>query len=82
VVTIILILGLGAMACCSLLVLALARVAARADERDEEILARRLPGAGASRTESYAGLALAHSTIAAEPSITVPSSSSRVGYVP
>jgi hypothetical protein len=79
-VTIIIISGLTAMTFCALMVLALSRVAARADEDLDEIVVRRL-GASAAREqhESYAGLALAHATISPEPSITVPSSRSSVG---
>ncbi len=79
VLTIILILGLGAMAFCSVLALALSRVAAHADEDDEEFVARRLSGRDPGRCQSYAGLARAHSTISPEPSITVPPSSVKVG---
>jgi hypothetical protein len=79
VLTIILILGFGAIAFCAVLVLALARVAAGADERYEEIVARRITGRGTPHNESYAGLALAQRAISAEPSITVPSSRRSVG---
>jgi hypothetical protein len=68
----ILILGLGAMAFCSVLVLALAQVAASADEHDDEIIARRLSAPRGARNENYAGLALAASTIAEDPSSTAP----------
>jgi len=77
--TIILILGLGAMAFCAVLVLALTRVAASADEDLDEIVARRISRSRIPRNESYAGLARAQSTISAEPSITVPSPRRSVG---
>jgi len=79
VLTIILILGCGALAFCAVLVLALSRVAANADEQSQEIVARRMYGSRVPRNESYAGLTRAHSTISAEPSITVPSSRRSVG---
>ncbi len=74
-VSIIIILVFAAMSFCVLLVLALARVAARADERDEEVLARRLHRRGGAHNENYAGLAPGHSAISPEPSMTVPSTS-------
>jgi hypothetical protein len=76
VLTIILILGLGAIAFCGVLVVALSRVAARADQHDEEILARRLTGSGARHNESYAGLERARPRSSRDRSITVPSSGS------
>lgn len=77
---IIVIAGTAASAFCSLIVVALARVAAQADERLDEIVVRRAgASAVAAQHESYAGFAFAQATISCEPSITVPSSSSSVG---
>ena len=56
-VTIILILGLGASAFCAVLVLALGRVAAGADRELEELAARRRAASGAVQ-EGHAVLAL------------------------
>jgi hypothetical protein len=72
--------GITATMMCALIVLALSRVAARADEELDEIVARRI-GATAARGqhESYAGWAFAQATMSCDPSITVPSSSSNVG---
>ena len=78
--TIILIVGAALMTCGVVMTIAISRAAAHADEELDELLMRRM-GASASRelTESYAGFAPAHSTIALESSITVPSSSTSVG---
>ncbi len=80
VITVILIVGLTVLVSGATLVIAMSRLAARADEELDELLARRL-GAGPARRqhESYAGLAVAQSTISLEPSTTVPSSSTSVG---
>jgi hypothetical protein len=77
---IILVAASTAMAFGSLVVVALAHTAARADDELHDLLARRL-GASAMRVQrdSYAGLAFAQATISPEPSIAVPSSSSSVG---
>jgi hypothetical protein len=61
-------------------VLALARVAAIADEDSERMLAEAAAAnTTAARHQSYAGWEAAQSTIAWESSITEPSSSTRVG---
>jgi hypothetical protein len=75
-IAIILILGLAAMSAIALLIVAMTKVAARADAELDEIYARRLAPAA---NDSYAGLALAQATISCEPSTTVPSSRTNVG---
>jgi hypothetical protein len=79
-VTIIIASALGAIAFTAIFVVALGRAAAHADadlERlfVEQLAARRRGGA----SQSYEGFAWAHSTISCEPSMTVPSSRTRVG---
>jgi hypothetical protein len=60
--------------------IALGRVAARADEEFDSLLAaERASPANTAPRESYAGWARAQSTIARESSITVPSSRTSVG---
>ena len=72
--------GVAVLVSGAIIVLAMARVAARADAELDELLARRLGSAGTSETlESYAGLARAQPAISREPSTTVPSSSRSVG---
>ncbi len=85
--TAILVVALGLIGLGALFALALAKAASRADvlidRQDLRALdLREYPGGGLAtgpRRESYAGLALAQSTIACEPSSTVPSSSRSVG---
>ena len=78
--TIILAAALAAMGLCAVLAVALARAAGLADRDTEQLLAAHPhQDAIAAPRQSYAGLAPAHSTIARESSITVPSSSTSVG---
>jgi hypothetical protein len=78
---------LGVVGFVALLALALGRAAALADEDSDRLLAERRGAAPGRRgrpaagvySQSYAGFSRAHSTIAWEPSITVPSSSTSVG---
>jgi hypothetical protein len=79
-VTIIIASALGAMAFGALLVVALGRVAALADEDADRLLAEHHadPPITAS-AQRYSGFARAQSTIARESSITEPSSRTRVG---
>lgn len=70
--------GIFAMLLSAAVAIALSRAAAVADEETERALAQsRLPPT--QRRDSYAGLAAAQSTIACESSITLPSSSTRIG---
>jgi hypothetical protein len=79
-VTVIVASVLGVMGFGAVLVLALGRVAALADEDSERILAeRRASPSIAAYRQSYAGFAWAQSTIAREPSIADPSSRTSVG---
>jgi hypothetical protein len=74
--------GLAATGFSATLALALARVASRADKDMDELLAQPRPtpqSPPAGLRQNYAGLARAHSTIACESSITVPSSNRSVG---
>jgi hypothetical protein len=79
-VTVIVASTLGVVGFTAVLALALGRAAALADEDSDRLLAERRarPTVGGYR-QSYAGFARAHSTIAWESSITVPSSSTSVG---
>lgn len=72
--------ALSVMGLTLMFVLALGRTAAIADEEVDRMLAQRRerPTVRGYR-QSYAGFARAHSTIARESSITVPSSSTSVG---
>jgi hypothetical protein len=77
---IIVICGVAVFSSGVIMALAMGRVAARADEELDELLARRLGSAAARELrESYAGLAWAQPTISREPSTTVPSSRTNVG---
>jgi hypothetical protein len=77
---IIIVSGFVAMAFGATFVIALGRVAGRADDELDSLLAEERDVAGIILLrESYAGLARAQSTIACESSITVPSSRSSVG---
>jgi hypothetical protein len=79
-VMVIVALGLAAIGFSATLVLALGRVAARADrDMDALLKTRRADPVRTSRRQSYAGLARAHATIACDSSITVPSSNTSVG---
>jgi hypothetical protein len=80
VITIIVICGVAVLASGAIMVLAMGRVAGRADEELDELLAIRL-GATSARElhESYAGLAFAQPVISRDPSTTVPSSRTSVG---
>jgi len=71
---------LGAVGLTTMFALALGRTAAIADEQVDRMLAQRRerPTVRGYR-QSYAGFARAHSTIARESSITVPSSRTNVG---
>ncbi len=78
--TIIVASALGAMGFAAIVVLALGRAAGAADEDAERMLAEhRAKPAIVGYRQSYAGFARAHSTIARESSIAVPSSSTSVG---
>jgi hypothetical protein len=80
VMTIIVICGVAVLASGAIIALAMARVAARADEDLDELLAIRLGAASARELhQSYAGLSVAQPAISREPSMTVPSSRSSVG---
>jgi hypothetical protein len=77
---IIVVLGIAAMALGATFVVALGRVARRADEQIESALARERAAAAVTLLrERYWGLARAHSTMARESSITLPSSRTSVG---
>lgn len=79
-VTIIIASALGALGVSGTLAVALGRVAALADEDADRMLAeRRADPSLTGYSQSYAGFARAHSTIARESSITEPSSSTSVG---
>jgi hypothetical protein len=80
VMTIIVICGVAVLASGAIVALAMARVAARADEDLDELLAIRLGAASARELhQNYAGLSFAQPAISREPSTTVPSSRSSVG---
>jgi hypothetical protein len=77
---IIIVLGIAVMGLGATFAVALGRVAHRADEELESALTEEFGTAAIMLLrDGYAGLALAQSTIARESSITVPSSSTRVG---
>jgi hypothetical protein len=67
------------LALAALVAVALARTAAHADWELEQQLQRQARGEVEAPRGGYARLAAAHSAIAAEPSMTVPSSSTSVG---
>jgi hypothetical protein len=82
-VTVILVSGSALVVMLATFAVALGRVAARADEEHERLTSRSLAVDGAEPArwlrDDYPGLAAAHSTIARDPSIAVPSSSRSVG---
>jgi len=71
--------GFAAMGLSATLAIALGRAAARADRDMDDQLAERRSRALTLLRQNYAGLSPAQSTIARDPSITVPSSNSSVG---
>jgi hypothetical protein len=78
-VIIIVALAVGAAGFSAMLAIALGRVAGRADREMEALIAQHRASPLPLISESYAGLAPAHSTIAWESSMTVPSSRTSVG---
>jgi hypothetical protein len=78
--TVVLVAGSALVVVVATFAVALGRVAAQADEDYEQLLVAARSGSDEGLLgDGYAGLAAAHSTISREPSITVPSSSRRVG---